>query len=124
MAVGIALAIAFNLRQSSHWAPRVAMRLASLGYAIPGAVVVVGLLLPVGWLQRVAPDSGVGGPHGSENNFLLKAPFSSDDPSLCFKCHDRAVYSPQDDSKKSGFFTGFCCRNGRACFSRPETMID
>jgi len=61
----------------------------------------------------LAPDSGVGGPHGSQNNFLLKAPFSSNDPSLCFKCHDRAVYSPQDDSKKSGFFTGFCCRGGR-----------
>ena len=26
-----------------------------------GAVIVVGLLLPVGWLQSVAPESGVGG---------------------------------------------------------------
>ena len=60
LAVGIALAIAFSLRQSSHWAPRMAMRLASLGYAIPGAVVVVGLLLPVGWLQAAYPDWGIG----------------------------------------------------------------
>jgi predicted CXXCH cytochrome family protein len=59
------------------------------------------------------PDSGVDGPHGSQNAFLLKAPFSATDPSLCFKCHDREVYSPTGDSKKSGFFTGFCCRGGR-----------
>ncbi len=59
------------------------------------------------------PDSGVGGPHGSQNNFLLKAPFNAGDPALCFKCHERSVYSPQDDSRKSGFWTGFCCRGGR-----------
>jgi iron(III) transport system permease protein len=28
---------------------------------VPGAVIVVGLLLPVGWLQAAAPTSGVGG---------------------------------------------------------------
>jgi iron(III) transport system permease protein len=33
----------------------------SLGYAIPGAVVVVGLLLPVGWLQAWLPNSALGG---------------------------------------------------------------
>jgi iron(III) transport system permease protein len=60
LAVTVALGIAFSLRQSSHWAPRVAARLASLGYAIPGAVVVVGLLLPVGWLQDRFPSLQVG----------------------------------------------------------------
>lgn len=60
LAVAIALGIAFSLRQSSHWVPRAAARLASLGYAIPGAVVVVGLLLPVGWLQERAPSLQVG----------------------------------------------------------------
>jgi len=59
------------------------------------------------------PDSGVSGPHGSENDFLLKAPFNASDPSLCFKCHEREVYSPTGDSRKSGFYTGFCCRGGR-----------
>ena len=34
--------------------------LAALGYAVPGAVVVVGLLLPVGWLQAAVPDASVG----------------------------------------------------------------
>jgi len=29
----------------------------SLGYAVPGAVIAVGLLLPVGWVQAAAPGS-------------------------------------------------------------------
>ena len=37
------------------------VQLAALGYAVPGAVIVVGLLLPVGWLQAAAPRSGIGG---------------------------------------------------------------
>ena len=31
-----------------------------MGYAVPGAVIVVGLLIPVGWLQAAQPDWGVG----------------------------------------------------------------
>jgi iron(III) transport system permease protein len=34
------------------------IRLASLGYAVPGAVIVVGLLLPVGWVQARWPQAG------------------------------------------------------------------
>jgi iron(III) transport system permease protein len=60
LAVGVGLVLAFSVRRSSHWAVRTAAQLASLGYAIPGAVVVVGLLLPVGWLQAWAPDWQVG----------------------------------------------------------------
>ena len=60
LAVGVALMLAFSVRRSGHWAVRAAAQLASLGYAIPGAVVVVGLLLPVGWLQAWAPDWQVG----------------------------------------------------------------
>lgn len=60
LAVGVALMLAFSVRRSSHWSARAAAQLASLGYAIPGAVVVVGLLLPVGWLQAWAPDWQVG----------------------------------------------------------------
>ena len=60
LAVGVGLVLAFSVRRSSHWAARTAVQLASLGYAIPGAVVVVGLLLPVGWLQAWAPDWQVG----------------------------------------------------------------
>ncbi len=56
LAVGLALALAFAVRRSAHWMTKLAARLAGLGYAIPGAVVVVGLLMPVGWLQHAAPD--------------------------------------------------------------------
>jgi iron(III) transport system permease protein len=60
LAVGVALMLAFSVRRSRHWARVCAAQLAGLGYAIPGAVVVVGLLLPVGWLQAWAPDWQVG----------------------------------------------------------------
>jgi iron(III) transport system permease protein len=39
---------------------RLAVQLVGLGYAVPGAVIVVGLLLPVGWLQAAVPQSGIG----------------------------------------------------------------
>jgi iron(III) transport system permease protein len=61
LATFIALALAFSLRQQPRGLGRAAVRLVGLGYAIPGAVVVVGLLLPVGWLQAVAPQTAVGG---------------------------------------------------------------
>jgi iron(III) transport system permease protein len=32
----------------------------SLGYAVPGAVIVVGILLPVGWVQAAWPEARVG----------------------------------------------------------------
>lgn len=60
LAVGLAMLLAFNLRRRPDWSTRWAVQLVSLGYAVPGAVIVVGLLLPVGWLQSVAPQSGVG----------------------------------------------------------------
>ena len=60
LAGGVALLLAFSARRSAHWTTRVATQLAGLGYAVPGAVVVVGLLLPVGWLQSWAPDWQLG----------------------------------------------------------------
>ena len=56
MAVGLSLA----LRLRAHVLTRAAAQLVSLGYAVPGAVIVVGLLLPVGWLQTAAPQTAVG----------------------------------------------------------------
>ena len=35
-------------------------RVVALGYAVPGAVIVVGLLWPVGWLQAALPQLGLG----------------------------------------------------------------
>ena len=60
LAVALALALAFSLRRRPDAPTRWAVQLAGLGYAVPGAVIVVGLLLPVGWLQARWPESGVG----------------------------------------------------------------
>lgn len=58
LAALLALALAFALRQKPRPELRLAARVASLGYAVPGAVISVGILLPAGWLQSVWPASG------------------------------------------------------------------
>jgi len=60
LAVAVALLLAWRLRRAPDALTRGVVRLASLGYAVPGAVIVVGLLLPVGWLQAAAPQLGAG----------------------------------------------------------------
>ena len=60
LAVAIALLLAFSLRRAPDKLTRGVVQLASLGYAVPGAVIVVGLLLPVGWLQQAAPETSAG----------------------------------------------------------------
>jgi iron(III) transport system permease protein len=60
LAVGLALALAFSVRRGADVFSRLAVQLVGLGYAIPGAVIVVGLLLPVGWVQAAVPQSSVG----------------------------------------------------------------
>ena len=58
-ATALALALGFALRRPGGSALRPAARVLSLGYAVPGAVVAVGILLPVGWLQARFPQAGV-----------------------------------------------------------------
>ena len=64
LAVALALILAFAVRTRpdpfTDKLTRGVAQLAGVGYAIPGAVIVVGLLLPVGWLQAAAPALGVG----------------------------------------------------------------
>ena len=60
LAVAMAMLLAFSVRREAGRFTRAVVQLAGLGYAIPGAVIVVGLLLPVGWVQAVAPQSGAG----------------------------------------------------------------
>jgi iron(III) transport system permease protein len=60
LAVALALVLAFQLRRRPDLPTRLGAQLVGLGYAVPGAVIVVGLLLPVGWLQAIAPESRVG----------------------------------------------------------------
>ena len=60
LAVGLALAMAFVVRRSPNVVTRSVVGIASMGYAVPGAVIVVGLLIPVGALQAAQPTWGVG----------------------------------------------------------------
>lgn len=60
LAVAVALLLAYRLRRAPGGVTRGVVQLAGLGYAVPGTVLVVGLLLPVGWLQAAWPSSGVG----------------------------------------------------------------
>jgi len=60
LAVGFSLLIAFSLRNKADTFARFISQLVGLGYAIPGAVVVVGLLLPVTWIQKQWPETHVG----------------------------------------------------------------
>ena len=60
LATVLAISLAFVARSHPSTLTRSAVQFAGLGYAVPGAVIVVGLLLPVGWLQKAAPSSGVG----------------------------------------------------------------
>ena len=60
LATALALALAFAQRvRPTPWTRGVS-QLVGLGYAVPGAVIVVGLLLPLGWLQATWPQSGAG----------------------------------------------------------------
>ena len=60
LAVVLATLLAFSLRRSPDAITRGVVQLAALGYAVPGAVIVVGLLLPVGWFQEAFPQAGLG----------------------------------------------------------------
>jgi len=56
IAVGLALLLAYALRlKPSAWS-RTVNRLAGLGYAVPGSVIAVGVLIPVTWLDHRIAD--------------------------------------------------------------------
>jgi iron(III) transport system permease protein len=60
IAVGCGLMLTFLTRtHASRWMASL-VKLASLGYAIPGTVIVVGLLTPLAWLQATYPHLGIG----------------------------------------------------------------
>ncbi len=58
-ATGLALALAFVLRRQTGGVLPSLARLLSLGYAVPGAVIAIGILIPVGWLQSRWPEAPV-----------------------------------------------------------------
>jgi iron(III) transport system permease protein len=60
LAVTLALVLAFAQRVRGDGLARAVVRVVGLGYAVPGAVVVIGILLPLGWIQARWPDAGLG----------------------------------------------------------------
>jgi iron(III) transport system permease protein len=60
LAVALALFLAFRVRRQPDRATRGVTHLVGLGYALPGAVLVVGILLPLAWLQDAAPSLHIG----------------------------------------------------------------
>lgn len=59
LATGLALVLAFVLRRGRGWWLKAMARVLSLGYAMPGAVVGIGVLLPFAWLQQYWPAAGL-----------------------------------------------------------------
>ena len=56
LAVLLAVALAYAARQARNQIPRWANRLVSLGYAVPGSVIAVGVLIPVTRLDHALAD--------------------------------------------------------------------
>jgi iron(III) transport system permease protein len=59
IATAIAMALVFAQRRHASPALRWMTRTIALGYAVPGAVITVGILLPTGGLQKLWPDSPI-----------------------------------------------------------------
>src|SRR5690606_11404277 len=56
LAVGAALIMAYGQRLSCSRAVALGVRLASMGYALPGSVIAVGVLIPLAVLDRALGD--------------------------------------------------------------------
>ncbi|WP_440995318.1 ABC transporter permease [Arhodomonas sp. SL1] len=51
IAVALAVVLSYGVRLNSRPGTRVATRIAAMGYAIPGSVIAVGILIPFAWLD-------------------------------------------------------------------------
>lgn len=52
LALGVALVMAYGARLNPNWLTKVSTRIGSMGYAIPGSVIAVGILIPFGWIDN------------------------------------------------------------------------
>ncbi|ABE57913.1 MULTISPECIES: ABC transporter permease [Chromohalobacter] len=52
VAVGLALVLSYGVRLHPGRTTRTATRIAAMGYAVPGSVVAVGILIPLTWVDR------------------------------------------------------------------------
>jgi iron(III) transport system permease protein len=70
LGVAIAIVIAYGLRLRSNVVMQFAARIASMGYAIPGSVIAVGILIPIGRLDN-AIDAWMRANFGISTGLLL-----------------------------------------------------
>jgi iron(III) transport system permease protein len=70
IAVMVALIMAYGLRLQSNWGMETAVRTASMGYAVPGAVIAVGVLFPIGAIDN-AIDARMRSTFGISTGLLL-----------------------------------------------------
>ncbi|PSB64809.1 iron ABC transporter permease [Chroococcidiopsis cubana CCALA 043] len=70
VAVFVSPILAYGLRLSANWGMQVAVRTATVGYAIPGAVIAVGVLFPIGAIDN-AVDAGMRSTFGISTGLLL-----------------------------------------------------
>lgn len=70
LGVFIALIMAYGLRLNPTWGMRFATQTAALGYAVPGAVIAVGILVPIGGLDN-AIDAWMRSTFGFSTGLLL-----------------------------------------------------
>src|SRR5690606_21247871 len=55
--VGASVMLAYALRREGHWISRVLVRIATMGYAVPGTVLAVGILVPLIALNNAVHDA-------------------------------------------------------------------
>ena len=70
LGVAIALLMAYGVRLNPNWGMGVSTRIAAMGYAIPGSVIAVGILIPIGTLDN-AIDGFMRSMFGTSTGLLL-----------------------------------------------------
>jgi iron(III) transport system permease protein len=70
LAIVIAVVMAYGLRLRSNMGMQLAARVASMGYAVPGSVIAVGILIPIGRLDN-AIDAWMRATFGISTGLLL-----------------------------------------------------
>lgn len=70
IALAVALIMAYGVRLNPNLLTRTATRIGSMGYAIPGSVIAVGILIPFGWIDN-SLDSWMRDTFGLSTGLLL-----------------------------------------------------
>ena len=76
LAMIVSLVMAYGQRLQPNWIIKTAVRIAAMGYAIPGSVIAVGVLIPVGRLDNLL-DSWMRSSFGISTGLLLSGTIAS-----------------------------------------------